>query len=178
MRFRSLTPFACLISSIACASSGGPPTDTQRVILTDDQIYRTSVSGNAKTILSATPDQVWTALGQVYAGLGVEVATLDRANGRIGNAKFYKSRRMAGESISAFLNCGDTFSGPAANVHRIHMSLISTVRPGPGGKTELETSFNAEAQSMEGASSDRLACGTTGVLEERIRKAVEARLGG
>ena len=177
MRIRSLASNSLFVCSIACASSGGPPTDTQRVILTDDQIYRTSVAGNAKALLSATPDQVWTALNQVYAGLGVEVATLDRGSGRIGNAKFYRSRRMAGESISAFLNCGDTFSGPAANVHRIHMSLISTVRPGAGGKTELETAFNAEAQSMEGASSDRLACGTTGVLEERIRKAVEARLG-
>jgi hypothetical protein len=56
------------------------------------------------------------------------------------------------------------------------MSLISVVRPDGSGASELETAFSAQAQKMDGASSDRIACGTTGRLEERIQKGVLAKV--
>jgi hypothetical protein len=57
------------------------------------------------------------------------------------------------------------------------MSLMSIVRPDGKGASELETAFSAQAQNMEGTSSDRIACGSTGKLEERIRKTVLVKLG-
>jgi hypothetical protein len=57
------------------------------------------------------------------------------------------------------------------------MSLISVVRPDGKGGSELETAFTSSAQNMEGSSSDRISCGTTGRLEERIRKGVFLKLG-
>ena len=43
--------------------------------------------------------------------------------------------------------------------------------------SELETAFSAQAQNMEGSSGDRIACGSTGRLEERIRKTVLLKVG-
>ena len=57
------------------------------------------------------------------------------------------------------------------------MSLISMVRPDGKGGSELETAFSAQAQNMEGSSGDRISCGSTGRLEERIRKGVLLKIG-
>ena len=85
---------------------------------------------------------------------------------------------MWGSAISKFLNCGDTFSGPAADNHRVYMSLVTTVRPDAATKgSEMEISFSAQSQNMEGTSSDRLTCGSTGLLEEQMRQTVAKKLG-
>ena len=70
-----------------------------------------------------------------------------------------------------------TFSGAIADNYRIYISLISAVRPDGTGASELETAFSAQAQNMDGAASDKVACGTTGRLEERIRKSVLLKAG-
>jgi hypothetical protein len=87
------------------------------------------------------------------------------------------SRRLGNESMSAYLNCGESFTGPVANNYRIYISLMSIVRPDGKGASELETAFSAQAQNMEGTSGDRIACGSTGRLEERIRKSVLLKVG-
>lgn len=177
---------ACLLVSLAaaaaCASSGSPGPDLapagQRTVAVDDQqVYRTSVAVNPKVPIPAAPSRVFDVLKTVYEDLGVPPATHDPTTGRIGNTDFWKIRRFADEPISSFLHCGETFTGPTANNYRIYMSLQSIVRPDGKGASELETAFSAQAQNMEGTSSDRIACGTTGKLEERIRKSVLIKLG-
>jgi hypothetical protein len=79
--------------------------------------------------------------------------------------------------MASYLNCGESFSGPVANNYRIYISLLSVIRPDGKGASELETAFSAAAQNMEGSSADRIACGSTGKLEERIRKGVLLKLG-
>jgi hypothetical protein len=175
---------ACLLpliaGSMACASSSqGPDVSppSQRTVAVDDrQVYRTSVSANPKVPVPAAPSRVFEALKSVYEELGVPPGTHDPTTGRIGNTDFWKQRRFAGEPISAFLSCGETFTGAAANTYRIYMSLLSVVRPDGKGASEVETAFSAQAQNMEGTSSDRIACGSTGKLEERIRKALLLKL--
>jgi hypothetical protein len=178
---RSARLLVSLAAAVGCASSGSPGPDLapagQRTVAVDDQqVYRTSVAVNAKVPIPAPPSRVFDALKTVYADLGVPPATHDPATGRIGNTDFWKSRRFANEPISSFLSCGETFTGSAADNYRIYMSLQSVVRPDGKGASELETAFSASAQNMEGTSSDRIACGSTGKLEERIRKAVLVKL--
>ena len=170
---------ACLVllitSATACASSHVPdiaPPSQRTVAVDDQQVYRTSVMANPKAIIPAAPSRVFDALKAVYEELGVPPGTHDPSTGRVGNTDFWKSRKFAGESISAFLNCGESLTGTVANNYRIYMSLLSVVRPDGKGASEVETAFHAQAQNMEGTSSDRIACGSTGKLEERIRKAV------
>jgi hypothetical protein len=113
----------------------------------------------------------------VFKELEIPPGIDDPANGRFGNVDFWKTRRLAGQAMSTYLNCGESFTGPAADTYRIYISLVAIVRPVGKGASELETAFHAQAQNMEGTSSDRIPCGSTGRLEERIRKAVLLKLG-
>jgi len=168
-------------STVACASSTPTPDvslPTERTVAVDDaRVYRTSVAANAKSPIPAAPSRAFDALKTVYEEIGVPPATADPATGKVGNTDFWKSRRFANEPISSFLSCGESFTGPAANNYRVYMSLISIVRPDGKGASELETAFSASAQNMEGSSADRIPCGSTGKLEERIRKAVLLKIG-
>lgn len=172
---------ACLVMLIggaaACASSSSHMPDvappSQRTVAVDDQqVYRTSVMANPKATIPAAPSRVFDALKAVYEELGVPPGTHDPSTGRIGNTDFWKTRKFAGASMSEFLNCGESLTGTVANNYRIYISLLSVVRPDGKGASEVETAFRAQAQNMEGTSSDRIACGSTGKLEERIRKSV------
>ena len=167
--------------TMACASSGGPPSvamPTERTVAVDDNnVYRTTVLPNAKVAIPLAPNRVFDAVKAVYEELGVPPGTHDPATGRFGNLDFWKQRRFGNEPLSTYIHCAEGFTGPVANSYRIYMSLISVVRPDGKGGSEMETAFTAAAQNMEGSSSDRISCGTTGRLEERIRKGVLLKLG-
>lgn len=168
--------------STSCASAGTTPgsiaAPTERIVATDNEnVYRTTVPPNAKVSLAVAPSRAFDALKAAYEELGIPPATIDPATARIGNTNFWKSRRLADQPISTYLNCGDTLTGPAADVYRIYMSLISAVRPDGKGGSELETAFTGQARNMDGASGDRVACGSTGRLEERIQKIILAKTG-
>jgi len=151
---------------------------TDRTVAVDDQnVYRTTVLPNAKSPIPGPPGRVFEALKTVYAGLGIPPGVSDAATGRVGNTDFWKSRRLGDQAMSDYLNCGESFTGPAANSYRIYISLLSVVRPDGKGASELETAFHAQAQNMEGTSADKIPCGSTGRLEERIRKSVLLKLG-
>jgi hypothetical protein len=175
----------CLALSMAgtasCASTPrGPDVSmpTERTVAVDDNnIYRTTVLPNAKAPVPAAPSRVFDAVKAVYEELGIPPGTHDPATGRVGNTDFWKSRRLGNEAMSAYLNCGESFTGPVANNYRIYISLMSIVRPDGKGASEIETAFAAQAQNMEGTSGDRIACGSTGRLEERIRKSVLLKVG-
>ena len=169
-------------SSASCASSGsqgpGVALPSERTVAVDDQqVYRTTVLANAKAPIAAAPSRAFEALKAVYEELGIPAGTHDPTTGRIGNTDFWKQRRLGSEAMSAYLNCGESFTGPVANNYRIYMSLISVIRPDGKGASELETAFSAQAQNMEGSSGDRIACGSTGRLEERIRKSLLLKVG-
>jgi hypothetical protein len=143
----------------------------------DSKVYRTTVAANAKSPVPAAPSRTFEAVKAVYEELGIPAGTHDPATGRFGNVDFSKSRRLANEPMSSFLNCGESFTGSVANNYRIYMSLLSMVRPDGKGGSELETAFSAQAQYMEGSSGDRISCGSTGKLEERIRRGVLLKVG-
>jgi hypothetical protein len=171
-----------LIASAACASSGSHVPDvsmpSERTVAVDDQqVYRTTVLANAKAPIAASPSRAFDALKVVYEELGIPPGTNDPATGRIGNTDFWKQRRLGNEAMSTYLNCGESFTGPVANNYRIYISLLSVIRPDGKGASELETAFHAQAQNMEGSSADRISCGSTGRLEERIRKSVLLKVG-
>jgi hypothetical protein len=146
---------------------------TERTVAVDDKnVYRTTVLPNAKAPIAAAPSRAFEAVKTVYGELGIPPGTNDPATGRFGNTDFWKTRRLGNEALSGYLNCGESFTGPIANNYR-----ISIVRPDGKGASELETAFSAQAQNMDGTSADRIACGSTGRLEERIRKSVLLKVG-
>jgi hypothetical protein len=172
-----------VLGTASCASSSSPRgpdvgLPSERTVAVDDQqVYRTTVLANSKAPVAAPPGRAFEALKKTYDELGIPTGTHDPATGRYGNTDFYKSRKLGSEALSTFLNCGESFTGPVANNYRIYMSLLSIIRPDGKGGSELETAFSAQAQNMEGSSADRISCGSTGRLEERIRRGVLLKLG-
>jgi len=167
-----------VVSTASCASSGASsgsemPSPSERIVASDNQTtYRTTVAPNAKVPIPVAPSRAFVAVKAVYNELGVPLAMDEPATGRIGNTNFFRTRKFANEAISTYLNCGNSITGSAADNYRVYISLVSVVRPDGQGASELETAFTAQAQNMEGTAGDRIACGTTGRLEERIRKGV------
>lgn len=179
---RHFTVAALLVGATACASSpstsGTLGAPTERTVAVDDQnVYRTTVLPNAKSPIAFAPGPAFEALKQVYTELGIPPGINDPATGKFGNTDFWKARRLGDQAMSTYLSCGESFSGPAANNYRIYISLVSVIRPDGKGASELETAFHAQAQNMEGTSADRIPCGSTGRLEERIRKSLLLKLG-
>jgi hypothetical protein len=177
MRPLSVLSALALSACASASSSAPPPMQTERVILTDDRIYTTSVPANAVVVLAAPPEKVLVALAETYRGLGVEIEYLDRPAGRLGNKKFNGLRRMAGQQMSHWLSCGESLLGPRADGDRIQMSLVSSATADGKGGTRLETAFGGDAQRVDGTSTDRQTCTTTGRMEEQIRKRVANLLG-
>jgi len=179
---RSLLSFLVLALAPSCASSGSSPDPdiappTERVVAVDTHgAYRTTVSPNAKAHIPGSPSRVFDALKSVYQELGVPPAIDDPTTGRFGNTDFWKTGKLGPEPISLYLNCGDSIMGPAADTYRIYISLVSQAQPDGKGETSLETALVAQARNMEGTTSDRVACGTTGRLEEHIRKRLLEKL--
>ena len=167
----------------ACASSGSSPGSSiampsERIVAVDNQgVLRTTVAPNEKVTIPVAPSRAFAALRAVYEELGVPLGVADAATGRVGNNDFWKTRKLGNESLSTYLNCGDSFSGPAADNYRVYISLISVVRPDGAGASQLETAFSANAQNMEGTAGTRIACGTSGRLEDRIKKSVLLKVG-
>jgi len=167
-----------LAGTASCASSGSPPGSTiampsERVVAVDNTgVYRTTVAPNAKTAIPVPPARAFEALKAVYQELDIPLGVADPTTGSVGNTDFWKTRKLGNEPMSTYLNCGDSFIGPAADNYRIYISLVSVVRADGKGTTELETAIAAQARNMEGTAGERLVCGTTGRLEDRIQKSV------
>ena len=173
---RSLKVLVVLVLATSCASSGSSPDPgivppTERVVTADTHgTYRTTVAPTDKAHVPVSPSRVFAALTSVYEEIGVPPAINDPTTGRVGNTDFWKTRKLGPEPISTYLNCGDSIMGPAADTYRVYISVISVVRPVGKGESELETALSAQARNMEGTTSDRVSCGTTGRLEQLIRQ--------
>ena len=170
------------MSSIACASggtsSGNLQSPSERVLMRDNEtVVRTTVAPNAKATIAAEPARVFAALKPVLEQLGVPVATVDAATSQVGNANFWRSRKLGNERISLYLSCGNSVTGVIADDYRVYMSVTSQARANGKGGTELQTEFTAFARNIDGSAAERIACGTTGQLEERIRQGILRKLG-
>lgn len=165
--------FAVVILT-GCASSGAssdPSIPTDRILATDNgNVYRTTNLPAASTVVPFAADRVMRALATVYTKMGIDLTLIDPPTGRIGNPHFIRRREINGVQISQLLNCGRNMTGNRADNDRITISLVSTAKGEPDGGTRLSTVFTAGAQTMDGSSGDVTSCGTSGVLEETIRK--------
>jgi hypothetical protein len=179
MRFLLLLVLA---GTASCASTGRSTGSnitmpSERVVATENgTTYRATMASNAKVPIPVPPARAFEALRAVYEELGVPIATNEPASGRVGNTNFWKTRQLGNEPISTYLNCGSSLTGVIADNYRIFITLLSVVRSDGKDGSELETAFTAQAQNMEGTAGDRLACGTTGRLEQRIQKSVLLRV--
>jgi hypothetical protein len=185
-----IIPLCLAVTLAACASSpaAGTPdpvvkTDNARVGDYDAATNSGCLGCGLQTFkfvvlepipVGATPDSVFQVLNQIYAKLGVEVKAVNPQTGEIGNRQFIRTSRLGGTFLHEYLNCGQSLTGPTADTYRIQLTLMSYVTPSPTGSV-VKSQLTARAYDS-GASQGSTACESTGVLEQKIKKALLAAL--
>lgn len=131
----------------------------------------------AVTTLAVAPATVWLAVKKVYLELEIPLTVENPSARQIGNQNFYRTRNFAGRAMASLVDCGSGMTGPKAASYRIYMSLLTDVIPDGQGGTRLQTTFVPSGQDMEGNSTDRILCGSTGRLEAMFLERVKAAAG-
>lgn len=175
--FPTLVAAAALATLGACASGSRQETmQTNRVRDTAGVRESDRVATASETTLNAAPATTMAALDAAYADLGIEVKLRNSNTGEIGNRKFSRMGRLAGQPLSVFVGCGWTSVGPAADNYRVTMSLVSRVTPSATG-SKVETRMTAYAEDMS-SSKGTVSCETRGILEERLHELAVKHAGG
>lgn len=169
------------IGSVACASSGSSPGElrspTERIVAQDNEnVIRTTVASNPKVTIAASATRVLATLKQAFEDVGIPATSVDPSTNQVSSGDFYRSRKLGNERISVYLECGNSVTGIIADEYRVYMTVVSQVRAAGPDAAELQTAFTAYARNIDGTSSQRVACGTTGQLEERIHQSILRRL--
>lgn len=177
-RFRWFTAFALA----GCASSGAmEPANAPARILSSAGGYDIQVAGDSERStmrIAASPDEAWRALPEVFQALEIPVENIDSGQRTIGNRQHSVRRRLAGEALAQYLNCGSSMTGPVASTHEIQLSVLAQVLSGEAGDSRLRTQVEGSARSPQGASVASIPCGTTGRLEVRMAELLNRRVAG
>jgi hypothetical protein len=173
---------ACATAPAGEGITTTPGTLTTTRVLTD--AGNISVQSNADQRVStqwvrAPMERVQVALPAVYESLGIPMTSAKEGEGlRFVNDGIVVNRRLGGERVSQYLNCGATPIGTSmADASTVQIRLITLVRGGENG-TELRTQMVGTAYSRAGGSGSGVGapCRSTGKLEERIAQMVTERV--
>lgn len=135
-------------------------------------------SGTVDTTLPASAGAVFFAARQVFFELKIPTPMADSARGYLINGRFIKLRALAGFPLSTYLNCGAGMTGPNADSFRVTMAIAAFVDGTGPNASRLRLTVLAGAESTEGVSKSAIACGTSGLLEERILKTIRSKIRG
>ena len=180
----SLLLIGCASSPDTPATTADQPYDAPEVFRMADRFREGTVSSVQPGVdrvshsVAASPEATWNALVQVYENLGIEVAGLDPNARAISNPDFRLSRRLGGERLSRYLECGSGSIGGFADHFRIQMNILSQVQAAPDGQSTVHTTIQAVGDNPEGTSNTRVPCSSTHQLEHRIAAEVEELAGG
>jgi hypothetical protein len=167
------------LAFIACASAqpstaASPPRleQTEGTLL-----YEIGSLGPAqRTELTGSREVIWDALVDAYTSLGIPANLAEPAAFRYGVER-YTGGQLAGRRAADFFRCGFEGTGPSSvGGYRTELSVISTLRPLANGNTALDIEAGGSARRVEGTSTPRVRCESTGELEKRIVAAVRERL--
>ena len=135
-------------------------------------------SGTVDTTLPASAGAVFFAARQVFFELKIPTPMADSALGYLINGRFIKLRALAGFPLSTYLNCGAGMTGHNADSFRVTMAVAALVDGMGPNSSRLRLTVLAGAESTEGVSKSAVACGSTGLLEERILRTIRLKIRG
>lgn len=186
-RLRHVGLVLCLCVSTGCASGGGGSagggTGIGTVAITGSGAGR--VSGGAlleltsepsvtETTMPATVGAVWSVLPSVFETLEIETSVVEPGSFRFGNLRFV-ARRIAGNRMSRFVDCGDGFDGPRANRQRVTLGVLVRLVAAEDGGTLVTTVVDGYAEPR-GVSGNPVRCRSTHVLEGWIEELIAGGL--
>ena len=125
--------------------------------------------------IQAPVDRVWNALPSAYDSLAIPLTVVDSVNHLIGNEGLQTRRRLGTVRLGEYLNCGSGQGGPSADTYDINLTVVTKLQPNKTGGTTATITVDGVAKSAS-FSGDYIKCATTGKLEQRLVKFVEAQL--
>ncbi len=169
-----LTLAAALLSSTAPRLLAAQATPRARAMLPgmDGPILLDTI-GIAIPI-SGDRDAIFAALGTVFTELKIPVELNDPAHGLMRNLNAEISRRLDGEPMSRYIDCGRGFSGNNADVYRITLAVAAWIEPNTGDPKSLMVAIAASGRDPAGSKSAYSVCTSRGALEHRIAERVQA----
>jgi hypothetical protein len=113
-------------------------------------------------------EQAWAALPGVYEGLGLAGAGIvDEGQRRFGMAPATLPRRVNGERLARFLDCGYTVSIPNADTYAVTLAIVTQLNGETTDATRVQTVLEATARPRDTAG-NQVTCTSTGHLERLI----------
>ena len=172
------------LSGCSAASGGGyatletPPEPPPMVETTGDgYTFRLSRDQNiAVATIDGRRADVFRALLRAYEDLGIDIGGADDARGMVQSEEIAAVRQFAGERLSTLFHCGQTLTGDRADSWRLRIEVASQAQP-LGERTQLTTRLTATARTMDGSSTNEVACSTRGALEQKIAATTARHLG-
>lgn len=120
-------------------------------------------------------ETAWRVLGGVYEQMGIPVTEANPRAMLLGNPG-YLARRVDGDRMNAFIDCGSDFSGPLANQYDVTLSLTTKLTPKGPDSTEVLTVLEAYGRPRA-VSGNAVHCQSRGVLEMKVAQEVAEALG-
>ena len=173
-----------ILALAGCASAPprGTPAETPGRVIASGDSYDFRIdgaSGADRMRIRATPEVAWIGLPGVYEALEIPVAHVDPSSRTLGNQRHQARRRLGGEPMSTYFNCGSTLSGPIATEYEMRISVISQIMPAENpAEAAIVTRVQAAARSRDGSSATDVPCASSGRLEQRIAELLNRSIGG
>jgi len=128
-----------------------------------------------ETTVPAAVTDVWAVLPAVFEQLEIDLTFVDAGAGALGN-EGYRARRVEGERMSRWLDCGRDLIQANADAYDVTLSVMVQLIVTPDGLTTVRTIVDAYARGR-GVSGGSIHCVSWGALERRIPELVMDRLG-
>ncbi len=161
-----------LLGACASASSSVVTARTPATLRVDSQGGTKEVNVGAAAPIALADnlvlgaDSAWRRLPQAFAALGLEGPVPIQAERTLTFGPTKVTRRLGGQRLSTYLNCGQALSAPNADTHSVMLTVSSRVVPN-GPATRLETLVQANATPLVSGGAT-VACNSLGVLENRL----------
>lgn len=124
--------------------------------------------------MTGARDSIYAAFEKVFAELKIPVQTRNRDAGLLHNLNADVSRRLGGEAMSRYLDCGRGFSGNNADFYKITLAISAWVEPATGAPERIQVAIAASGRDPAGSRSYYSQCTSRGALEKRIAGRVQA----
>jgi hypothetical protein len=170
--------FFVIVAVAACASSTTPRPGVSEGILpvrvegTTLAVTGAPVAG--VSVVGAPIEKAWLALPAIYDSLAIPRSRIDAASHTLAITGMQVRRRLGNVRLSRYLDCGMAQQGPSADDYDVNLS-VSTQLLAVAEGTRVTTTVGAVAKPIM-VSGDYSRCSSTGEIELRVHKLLEAAM--
>ena len=188
LRLLAAAALAATVGSSGCASGSSGSANAEddrpaipnerRTVLRVGNYERLEIfnePGVGVRTINVAADVAWRALGGVYVELGIPVTSSNPNSMELGNPG-YPARRVGGDRMNSFVDCGSDLSGPLANLYEVTLTVSTRLTAKGPESTEVLTVVDAWGKPRA-VSGNTVHCQSRGVLELRVAQEVAEALG-